>query len=92
LRENLRTLGIDGCVNRVGSMMSLFFTRGRVTRLSEGLASDAGMFKRYFAAMLASGIYLAPSAFEAAFVSAAHSEADIEATITASYESLRRAR
>ncbi len=91
LRENLASLGVEGTVNRVGSMLSLFFTRGKVTRLSEALRSDAPLFKRYFAAMLSGGIYLAPSPFEASFVSAAHTEADIEATIRASYDSLKKA-
>ena len=92
IRENLKKLSIEGCVNRVGSLFTLFFTGGRVTTLSETLRCDVPLFKRYFHAMLKSGVYLPPSPFETAFVSAAHSDADIEATIAASYESLKTAR
>ncbi|MDQ7016774.1 MAG: glutamate-1-semialdehyde 2,1-aminomutase [Gammaproteobacteria bacterium] len=70
--------------NQVGGMFGLFFSdETQVSRFSHVCACDAERFKRFFHGMLAEGIYLAPSSFEAGFVSAAHSEADIEATVTA---------
>ena len=92
IRENLRSLGIPGCVNRVGSLFTLFFAEGEVSCLSEALRCDVSRFRKYFREMLGAGIYLAPSPFETGFVSAAHSEADIRATIAASYDSLKSAR
>jgi len=75
-------------VNRVGSMFTLFFTDQPVTDYESAKRSDTAAFGRYFRAMLERGIYLAPSQFEAAFLSAAHSDADIDATIRAASESL----
>jgi len=70
-------------VNRVGSMFTFFFTDGPVTDWESAKRCDTARFGRFFRAMLEQGIYLAPSQFEAAFVSAAHSEADIRKTIDA---------
>jgi glutamate-1-semialdehyde 2,1-aminomutase len=70
-------------VNRVGSMFTFFFTDQPVTDYESAKRSDTTRFGRFFRAMLEHGVYLAPSQFEAAFVSAAHSEADIEETIAA---------
>jgi len=70
-------------VNRVGSMLGLFFTTAAVTNFDDAKTSDLDRFAAYYKAMLERGIYLAPSQFEALFVSAAHTEADIEATIAA---------
>ena len=65
-------------------MFGLFFTgTKRVRRFDEVMACDVERFKRFFHGMLAEGIYLAPSAFEAGFLSAAHSNEEIEATIAA---------
>jgi glutamate-1-semialdehyde 2,1-aminomutase len=64
-------------------MFSLFFNDGPVTNYREVMASDAGRFRRFFHAMLAEGVYLAPSPFEAGFISSAHGEAEISATIEA---------
>ncbi len=76
--------GIGFTSNQVGGMFGLFFTdQTPVSRFSQVLACDQERFKRFFHAMLGQGIYLAPSAFEAGFVSQAHSEADIAATISA---------
>ncbi len=70
--------------NQVGGMFGLFFsTEVEIRRYKQVMACDAKRFSRFFHAMLQQGIYLAPSAFEAGFVSSAHSEADIERTITA---------
>lgn len=68
---------------RVGSMFCAFFTRGEVRDWTSAAACDTKAFAKYFLGMLEEGIYLAPSQFETAFVSAAHTEADIERTITA---------
>lgn len=65
-------------------MFGLFFTdQNRISSFAEVMACDSERFNRFFHAMLDQGIYLAPSAFEAGFVSAAHSDDDIEATIAA---------
>ncbi|WP_424946339.1 glutamate-1-semialdehyde 2,1-aminomutase [Candidatus Spongiihabitans sp.] len=70
--------------NRVGGMFGLFFTeRAPVATFAEVMACDRERFKRFFHGMLRRGIYLAPSAFEAGFVSAAHTNADIDQTIEA---------
>ena len=69
--------------NRVGSMFTLFFTGTPVTGYTSAKTSDTARFSRYFGSMLDLGIYLAPSQFEAAFLSAAHTEEDIARTIEA---------
>lgn len=77
--------GISLTTNRVGGMFGLFFSREQsISRFAQVMACDVALFKQFFHAMLQEGIYLAPSAFEAGFVSAAHSDADIETTIAAS--------
>ncbi len=73
-------------VNRVGSMFTFFFTGGPVTDYASAKRSDTLRFGRFFRAMLERGVYLAPSQFEAAFVSAAHTEDDIGQTIAAARE------
>ncbi|MDJ0778225.1 MAG: glutamate-1-semialdehyde 2,1-aminomutase [Gammaproteobacteria bacterium] len=76
--------GVAMCANRVGAMFGLFFTDlPAVTRFSEVGGCDIERFKRFFHGMLERGVNLAPSAYEAGFVSAAHGEAEIEATIAA---------
>jgi glutamate-1-semialdehyde 2,1-aminomutase len=78
-------------VNRVGSMFTFFFTDGPVTNWESAKKSDTEKFGKYFRGMLERGIYLAPSQFEAAFLSAAHTGEDIARTITAASEVLRSA-
>jgi len=73
-------------VNRVGSMFTFFFTEGPVTDWESAKVSDTARFGRFFHAMLERGVYLAPSQFEAAFLSAAHSDEDIERTLAAARE------
>lgn len=75
--------------NRVGSMFTLFFTRENVKDYTTAVTSDTRRFGIYFNEMLKRGIYLAPSQYEAAFMSAAHTEADIDATIDAADEALK---
>jgi glutamate-1-semialdehyde 2,1-aminomutase len=70
-------------VNKVGSLMCVFFTGGGVCSFDEAKKSDTALYADYFNGMLKEGIYLAPSQFEAMFVSAAHTEADIEKTLEA---------
>jgi glutamate-1-semialdehyde 2,1-aminomutase len=71
------------CYNRVGSMFTWFFSAGPVTNWDGAAKSDTEAFGRFFRSMLDSGVYLPPSQFEAAFLSVAHSEEDIQQTITA---------
>jgi glutamate-1-semialdehyde 2,1-aminomutase len=73
-------------VNRVGSMFTYFFTDQPVTDWDTAKRSDTARFGKFFHFMLERGVYLAPSQFEAGFVSAAHSEADIQATVDAARE------
>jgi glutamate-1-semialdehyde 2,1-aminomutase len=76
--------GVPLATNHVCGMFGLFFTSAeRVTSYAGATACDVERFKRFFHGMLAEGVYLAPSAFEAGFVSAAHADADIDATIAA---------
>jgi glutamate-1-semialdehyde 2,1-aminomutase len=71
------------CADSVGGMFGLYFAAKPPTSFAEVMQGDKEKFNRFFHAMLDHGIYLAPSAFEAGFVSAAHSDADIDATIDA---------
>jgi glutamate-1-semialdehyde 2,1-aminomutase len=84
LRESAQSAGIPLATNHVCGMFGLFFTEEpRVDRYGQVMACDAERFKRFFHGMLAEGIYLAPSAYEAGFLSAAHTPADIDATVAA---------
>ncbi|MEW5799678.1 MAG: glutamate-1-semialdehyde 2,1-aminomutase [Bacteroidota bacterium] len=76
--------------NRVGSMFTLFFTPSPVKDYDTAKTSDTRLFGNYFNEMLNRGIYLAPSQFEAAFISTAHTESDIDKTLTAAEASLKR--
>jgi glutamate-1-semialdehyde 2,1-aminomutase len=80
--------GVPATVNRVGSMLTAFFCAGPVTDYTTAKQADRERYARYFHAMLKRGVYLAPSQFEAAFVSLAHSEADIDAAGRAAIEAL----
>jgi len=75
--------GVAMCHNRVGSMFTWFFTPGPVTDWASAAKSDTEAFGRFFRSMLESGIYLPPSQFEAAFVSAAHTDHDVQQTVAA---------
>jgi glutamate-1-semialdehyde 2,1-aminomutase len=85
--------GIPLTVNRAGSMMTAFFTRGEVSDYASAKRSDTAAFGTFFRNMLSAGIYLPPSQFEAAFVSGVHTEADIDQTIEAAgatFEKMQR--
>jgi glutamate-1-semialdehyde 2,1-aminomutase len=75
--------------NRVGSMATLFFSAGPVTGWESAAGADRARFARYFHGMLDRGIYLPPSPFEAAFISAAHTDADVDRTIEAADQVLK---
>ena len=71
------------CVNRIGSLMSVFFTKDEVVDYKTAVRADTDLYAQYFSDMLDRGIYLAPSQFEAMFVSCAHSQDDIDRTCEA---------
>jgi len=92
LRAALKESGVAGSVNAVGSLMTMFFTGEAVKDYAGAKKSDAKMYAAFFQEMLERGVFIAPSQFEALFVSAAHSDADIERTIGAARESLKAIR
>jgi len=92
LARAAREAGIDTTLNRVGSLMSLFFCSESVTDLDSALKSNQEQFARYFNLMLNEGIYLAPSQFEALFVSLAHTREDLDQTIRAAGSAFRQMR
>jgi glutamate-1-semialdehyde 2,1-aminomutase len=86
-REQAATAGVGLTTNHAGGMFGIFFTDAdRVTDYAQATACDQAQFHAFFHAMLERGVYLAPSAFEAGFVSAAHGEAEIVATLDAAKE------
>ena len=84
-----REAGVDICQTRIGSMLGLFFQPGPVMDFDSAKLSDTARYARFFHGMLAEGVYLAPSQFETAFVSTAHGDAEIEATVAAAARVLR---
>ncbi|HMD08163.1 MAG TPA: glutamate-1-semialdehyde 2,1-aminomutase [Candidatus Acidoferrum sp.] len=89
LRQALAETGIPGQINATGSLATLFFTVEPVRNYSDAKRSDTKRYARFFREMLDRGIFLAPSQFEAAFVSAAHTSEDISRTIVAARDSLK---
>ena len=88
LKNAAAKAGVPVAVDRVGSMMGMFFVEGPVNDFSDAQRSDLDRFTRYYRGMLDRGVYLAPSQFEALFVSAAHTEDDIAETLGAAREVL----
>jgi glutamate-1-semialdehyde 2,1-aminomutase len=88
LREIINEKQIPAQLHRVGSMWTLFFTANPVTDYASAAQSNTELFGKYFHAMLERGIYLPPSQFESAFISATHTEEDIDQTINAAREAL----
>jgi glutamate-1-semialdehyde 2,1-aminomutase len=89
LRNAAKAAGVPVQFNRCGSMFCAYFTREPVHNLADAMKSDRDRFKQYFHGMLERGVYLAPSQFEAGFLSTAHAEKDIELTVSAATEVLR---
>ncbi len=89
LRDVAREAGVSTTVNRVGSMFTAFFTDRKVTDFASAKSSDTARFGAFFRAMLKNGVNLAPSQFEAAFLSLAHTPRDIARTIAAARASIR---
>jgi glutamate-1-semialdehyde 2,1-aminomutase len=88
LRSAAEKAGVPVTINRVGSMLTGFFCAGPVTDYASARRADTSRYARFFSSMLERGVYLAPSQFEAAFVSLAHSREDLELTARAAAESL----
>lgn len=89
LNEAAKEAGVPVTINRVGSMFTAFFTDRKVVDFASAKTSDTERFGRFFRSMLNKGVNLAPSQFEAAFVSIAHTRADISKTIEAARKSLK---
>jgi glutamate-1-semialdehyde 2,1-aminomutase len=89
MKDAAKSAKVPVTFNRCGSMFCAYFTGGPVGNLAEAMKSDRERFKKYFQGMLAEGIYLAPSQFEAGFISTAHTPADLEKTVTAAAKVLR---
>ncbi len=90
--EAIGAAGIEACVVREASMLTVFFTPRPPMNLADASSADTARFGRFFQAMLRRGVLLPPSQFEAWFVSAAHTEAEIETTVRAAAEALREIR
>ena len=88
LQDATERHAIDAFHSRVGSMLMLFFTDAEVTNADGARTSDTERYSRYFGELLERGVYVAPSQFEAGFVSLTHSETDIDATVRAANEAL----
>jgi glutamate-1-semialdehyde 2,1-aminomutase len=89
LRRAAAEAGVTVTINRVGSMITVFFCAGPVTDYATAKSSDTKRFGRFFHAMLDRGVYLPPAQFEAAFVSLAHGESEIDQTTAAAAEAFR---
>lgn len=87
--ENIKKSGTEAVINRIGSMITLFFTKDSVYDYETAKKSDTKKYAEYFKSMLNQGIYLPPSQFEAFFISYAHTDADIDKTIQANKKALK---
>jgi glutamate-1-semialdehyde 2,1-aminomutase len=92
LRAAAAKAGVPLQADGLGTMFGLFFAAEPVTDLASAEAADHESFRQFYWDMLAQGVYLAPSAFEAGFLSTAHSEGDIEATLAAAEAAMHRLR
>ncbi len=88
LEAAAREAGVPATVNRVGSMITVFFQPGPVSTYAQAVASDTDAFKTFFHAMLNAGVYWPPSQFEAAFFSSAHGEVELELTLRAAQRAM----
>lgn len=90
LRENLKSTGIPGVINRIGSLMTLFFTEEKkINSYNNAVKSNTGRYALYFKISLKNGIYMAPSQFEATFVSFAHTDDDIQKALQSGLEAMK---
>ena len=92
LKQNVEDLNIDAQFTRVGSMFSMFFTSKEIVDFETVKTCDTVFFKRYFNGLLEEGVYIAPSQFEAGFMSVVHTDEEINLTIEASRKALTAAR
>jgi glutamate-1-semialdehyde 2,1-aminomutase len=92
LEAAARDAGVPFTTNRVGGMFGLFFSTEHVDTYAQAIACDTAAFNRFFHAMLERGVYLAPSAFEAGFLSSAHGDAELAHTVAAARDAFRIAR
>jgi glutamate-1-semialdehyde 2,1-aminomutase len=90
LKDAAKKAGVKTRFYRAGSMFCTYFTDIDVTDYETAKKADAGKFSRFFSGILERGVNLAPSQFEAGFMSLAHSERDIDATVTAAYEAIKK--
>jgi glutamate-1-semialdehyde 2,1-aminomutase len=90
LADAAKEAGVSVTLNRVGSITSCFFTDKKIQNFADVQSTDIKRFKKFFSSMLEQGIYLAPSAYEAMFVSLAHSTDDIEKTVEAAKKSFEK--
>jgi len=91
-KKNTEELGIPAQFTRVGSMFSMFFTDQEIVDFESVKTSNTEFFSRYFSALLEEGVYIAPSQFEAGFMSAVHTDEDIQKTILANRDALKVAK
>jgi len=89
IRETLREFRVPGQVNASGSLLTLFFASDPIRNYADARKSDTTVFAAFFREMLSRGIFLAPSQFEALFISSAHTDDDIDRTLAAARASLR---
>jgi glutamate-1-semialdehyde 2,1-aminomutase len=89
LRAELHDAGIMAQINAIGSLATVFFSRELIRNYAEAKRADTKRYARFFREMLDRGVFLAPSQFEAAFVSAAHTSTDVDRTLAAAHESLQ---
>jgi glutamate-1-semialdehyde 2,1-aminomutase len=89
MKANMQKLGLNYTLNHVGSMFTLFFTEQPVNNFEDAKTSDTALFGKYFQAMLKRGIYLAPSQYEAMFISTALTDNHVAQILEANYESLK---
>lgn len=89
IKENLKKLNLKYAFNSIESLSCLFFTENDVTTYKDAIKSDTKKYAAYFHNMLKRGVFIAPAQFEAAFMSIAHTDEDIDRTIKANYEALK---
>ncbi len=89
IKKNMSNLGLNYTLNHIGSMFTLFFTTNKVNNFQDAKTADTVLYGKYFQAMLKRGIYLAPSQFEAMFLSTALTDDNIQTILTANFESLQ---